>query len=98
MNSIFVVSFSQMNAFVLLDVTESGTRPGWFDADCYKLACLLGCVGSKGQRFLKSRPVGNDMIGGQDDHDGSVIADCHPASAEGDCRRGVTLSRFCYDI
>ena len=64
MNCIVIGAIAQTDRLTLLDVTEPRTRPGWFDADRDKLACLLGCVGSESQRSLKSCSVCNSVIGG----------------------------------
>ena len=58
MNRIVVRVLSQTDWLALLDVAVSGTGPGWFGPDSYKLSCLFGCIGSQRQRFLKSCPVG----------------------------------------
>src|SRR6266487_4320920 len=98
MDRIDVGALAQTNRFALLDVAESGTCPAWFDADGYKPARLLGCLSSQGQRFLKSCPVPNHMIGGENDHDGCVIAGCHPAGAERDCSSSVAFGRLGHDV
>src|SRR5437870_9841045 len=98
MDRIDVGALAQTNRFALLDVAESGTCPAWFDADGYKPASLLCCVGSQGQRFLKSLSIYNHMIGGKNDHNGCVIASCHPAGAECDCGSSVAFGRLRYNI
>ena len=55
-------------------------------------------VGSQGECFLKSRSVCNHMIGGKHDHDGCVIASCHPAGAERDGSSGVAFGRLRHNI
>src|SRR6266496_3732474 len=73
MNCIVVDAIAQTDRLTLLDVTESGTRPRWFDTDSYEFACLLGSIGSQSERFLKSCSGCNQVISGQDEHDGCVI-------------------------
>src|SRR5438552_1905031 len=98
MDRIVVGSLAQTDWLSVFDVAESGACPAWFDADRYKPACLLGCLGSEGQRFLKSGPVCNHMIGWENDHDGCVIANRHPAGAERDCSSSVAFGRLGYDV
>src|SRR5437879_4687166 len=98
MDRIDVGTLAQTDRLALFDVAESGTCPAWFDADGYKPACLLGCVGSQGQRFLKSLSIYNHVIGGKNDHDGCVIANCHPAGAERDGSSGVAFGRLRYNV
>ena len=98
MNRIFVGARAQMDRLALLDVTESRTCPRWFDADGYKCACLFGSVGSESHRFLKSRSVCNYVIGGENEHDGCVVAGCDPAGAERNGSSSVTFSRLGYNI
>src|SRR2546425_1493432 len=98
MDRIVVGALAQVHGLSVFDITESGTCPAWFDADGYKPARLLGCLGGQGQRFLKSRSVYNHMIGGKNDHDGRVIASCYPAGAERDGSSGVAFGRLRYDI
>ena len=89
---------SQTDWLALLDVTVSRTRPGWLDPDGYKLTCLVGCVGSQSQRFLKSCLVGNDVIGGKNEHCGCMIAGNDPTRAERDRGGGVAFGRFSDDV
>src|SRR5206468_3823982 len=98
MNGIVVWARPQTDRLALLDVAVSRTGPGWFDPDSYQLARFFGCVGSQRQRFLKSRPVGDHMIRGQNEHGGCVIASHDPSSAERHCSSGVTFSGFSDDI
>src|ERR1043165_5047918 len=73
MNTIFVRMLRQMDGLPLLDVTKSGTCPAWLDADRYKTACFLGCLGCQSERFLKGILVRNQMIGRKKGHDGCAI-------------------------
>src|ERR1700752_4026300 len=98
MNPVFVRALLQADRLSLLYVTESRTRPARFDADGHKPACFLGCVGSQGQRFLKSHSVRNHMIGGENDHDGRVIASCHPTCAERNGSSSVAFGRLRYNV
>src|SRR5437899_1829417 len=98
MDRIDVGALAQTDWLALLDVAESGARPRGFDADGHKPASLLGCVGSQGQRFLKSRSVCNHMIGRENDHDCCVIANCHPAGPKRDRGSGIAFGRLGDDI
>ena len=98
MDRIVVWALWQISGFTLFDITESGTRPTWFNADCDKLVCLLGHVRSQSQCFLKDRPICNDVIGWKDNHDGCMIAHCHPAGPERNRRCGVALGWLGYDV
>src|SRR5438094_8035393 len=98
MDRFVVGAIAQTDRLAVLDVTESGTRPCRFDAESPKLACLVGRVCSKGECFLKGRPICNDVIGWENNHDGCMIAHCHPAGPERDCRCGVAFGGLGYDI
>src|SRR4029077_2599484 len=98
MNCVVVGALAQTHRLSVLDVTESGTRPRRFDADSDKLACFVGRVCSKGQCFLKGRPICNDVIGWGNNHDGCLSADCPPAGPERDCCCGVALGWLGYDV
>ena len=98
MNRIAVRPLTQTNRFTVLNVTEPGTRPCWFDTDGDKLACLLGHIGSQSECFLKRCSVCDDMIGRQNGHNRSVIASCYPAGAERDGGGCVALGRFGDDV
>ncbi len=94
MNCFVVGTLAQTHRLAVLDVPESGTRPCRFDADSHKLACLMGRVCSKGQCFLKGRPICNDVIGWEDNHGGCVIAQRYPAGSERDRRGSVAFGRL----
>src|SRR6185369_5666400 len=68
MNRIFNTGLSQMDRLAMLDVTETGTSPCWFDTDAYKLACLLSCIDGQGQCLLKSGSTRYDMISRKHNH------------------------------
>src|SRR5215470_13881276 len=91
MNCFFVVALAQTHRLAVLDVTEAGTRPCRFDADSYKLACFVRRVRGKGQCLLKCRPICNDVIGWENNHDRCMIAHCYPAGPERDCRGRVAF-------
>src|SRR6266849_3073869 len=91
MDRIVVLALSQTDWLALFDVTISGTCPGRFDPDSHQLTCFLGCVGSQSQRFLKSHLVRNDMIGGENEHRGGVIASNDPTTPERDGSSGVAI-------
>src|SRR5207248_7072073 len=93
MNRIAVRPLTQTNRFAVLNVTEPGTRPCWFDTDGDKLACLLGHIGSQSECFLKRCSVCDDMIGRQNGHNRRVIASCYPAGAERDGEIGRASCR-----
>ena len=98
MNGIVVGMLSQTDWLAVLDVAVSGTGPGRLGPDGYKLACLLSCVGSQSQSFLKSFLVGNDVIGGQNEHGGCMIAGHNPTRAERDRGGGVAFGRLSDDV
>src|SRR5262249_12548042 len=98
MNCFVIRALAQTHRLTVLDVTKSGTRPCWFDTDSNKLACLLGCVRSKGQRFPKRFLICNDVIGWENTHGGCMIAHCHPAGPERDCRRGIAFGWFSQNV
>src|SRR4030095_13105774 len=98
MNRIVVRALSQTDCLAWLYVAVSGTRPSWFGPDSYKLTCFLRCFGRQGQRFVKSRSVGNDMISRKNDHRGSMIASHDPPRAERDRGSGVAFGGFSDDV
>ena len=89
---------SQTDGRALLDVTISGTCPGWFDPDGYQFACLFGRVGSQSQALLKRHLVRDHVIGGKNEHRCCVIASHDPTRAERDRGSGVAFRRFSYDV
>ena len=98
MNRIVVGTLAQTYRLALLDVPETRAGPGWLDADGDKLACLLRCVGSQGEGFLKGCPVCNQVIGRENKHDGCVIASGYPAGAERDRSSGIAFGWLAYDV
>src|SRR5437588_11391231 len=90
-NGIFVAAIPQMNGLALLDITKTGTWPGWFDADGDKLACLFRRFGSQGEGFLKCGMIGDDMIGRKHGHYCGVGPARDPASPKGNRRHRVAL-------
>src|SRR5436309_1992514 len=89
MDGVIVGVLAQKDWFALLNVTVAGTGPCWFDPDGDKLACLLSCFGSQGQRFLESFLVGNDVIGWENEHCACMIAGHDPASPKRDTAAAV---------
>src|SRR5437867_4216209 len=87
-----------MDRLAMLDVTETGTSPCWFDTDAYKLTCLLSCINGQGQCLLKSSSTRYDMISRKDNHRSPVIARCHPTRPEGDCRCGIAFGWFRHNV
>ena len=98
MDGVIVGVLAQKDWFALLNVTVAGTGPCWFDPDGDKLACLLSCFGSQGQRFLESFLVGNDVIGWENEHCACMIAGHDPASPKGDRGGCVAFGRFSDDV
>src|SRR5207248_10567743 len=98
MNQFVVRALSQIDWLTVLDVAESRTGPGRFNADGDKLAGLLGRVSSERQCVLKCLPICNYVIGWKNDHDRSMIAHSHPPCAECDCRGGVAFGRLGHDV
>ena len=64
------------------------------DADSYKLARLVSRVRGKGHCFLKRRPICNDVIGWEDNHCGSMIAQRDPAGPQRDRGGSVAFGRL----
>src|SRR5947208_11952996 len=98
MNRIAVRPLVQTNRLAVLNVTEAGTRPCWFDTDGDKLACLLGRIGSQSECFLKGCSVCDDMIGRQNGHNRCVIVSGYPARPEGDGSGCVAFGWFGDDV
>src|SRR5215471_16624712 len=82
----------------MLDVTESRAGPGGFNADGDELACLLGRVSGERQRVLKCLSICNYVIGRNNDHDSSMIAQGHPPRAECDRRGGVAFGWLGHNV
>src|SRR5204862_7516871 len=98
MNQFVVRALSQIDWLTVLDVAESRTGPGRFNADCDKLAGLLGRVSSERQCVLKCLPICNYVIGRKNDHDRSMIARCYPPSGVCECRGSVASRRVGHDV
>src|SRR5262245_34235078 len=94
MNCFVVGTLAQTYRLAVLDVTEPGTRPCWFDTDGHKLACLVGRVCCKGECFLKGRSICNDVIGWENSHRSCMIAQRYPAGPKRNRRCGVAFGRL----
>ena len=80
------------------DVAISWAGPGGFDADSDEGGLGLGGVKGSGEYGLEAGDVVDQVVGGEDGHDGLWIAGGHPADAEGGGGGGVAFFWFGEDV
>ncbi len=85
-------------AFAALNVAVAGAGPGGLDADGDEGAGGGGEFGGAGHDAAVFCGVGDELIGGEDDHGGFGISGGDPADAEGYGGGGVALGGFGEDI
>jgi len=90
--------FAEVSRFATLDVAVRRAGPGGLDADGDEAVCSLGGGEGVGEDALEGGGVLDELVGGEDGHDGIGITRGDEADAEGDGGRGVTLGGLGEDV